>query len=102
MLYPNSLAQALDRVKPYSRGYKYDTMLYRSIEEVSAYLKTFIWAFLPSCHSNTDCHLLIFNDFQTLNSISAEKNSTIIFPLPMEILGGFMEEGVRKRKTNVE
>ena len=47
-------------------------------------------------------HNLIFNDFQTLNSISAEKNSTIIFPLPMEILGGFMEEGVRKRKTNVE
>eukprot|EP00090_Calanus_glacialis_P024965 TRINITY_DN3877_c0_g1_i1.p1 TRINITY_DN3877_c0_g1~~TRINITY_DN3877_c0_g1_i1.p1 ORF type:complete len:307 (+),score=65.29 TRINITY_DN3877_c0_g1_i1:30-923(+) len=39
---------------------------------------------------------------QTLNSISAEKNSTIIFPLPMEILGGFMEEGVRKRKNNVE
>merc|ERR1719476_1272698 len=39
---------------------------------------------------------------QTLNSISAEKNSTIIFPLPMEILGGFMEEGLRKRKTNFE
>ena len=44
----------------------------------------------------------ICDDFQTLNSISAEKNSTIIFPLPMEILGGFMEEGVRKRKNNVE
>jgi len=34
---------------------------------------------------------------QTLNSISAEKNSTIIFPLPMEILGGFRGEGLRKR-----
>ncbi|CAD5212466.1 unnamed protein product [Bursaphelenchus okinawaensis] len=27
---------------------------------------------------------------QTLNTISAEHNSTIIFPLPMELLGGFM------------
>jgi erythrocyte band 7 integral membrane protein len=27
---------------------------------------------------------------QTLNSISAEKNSTIIFPLPIDILAGFM------------
>merc|ERR1711997_1112698 len=27
---------------------------------------------------------------QTLNSISAEKNSTIIFPLPMEIMSNFM------------
>merc|ERR1719494_1074921 len=35
---------------------------------------------------------------QTLNSISAEKNSTIIFPLPMELLGGFNEaQGLRKR-----
>jgi len=37
---------------------------------------------------------------QTLNSISAEKNSTIIFPLPMEILGAFMGgDGVRQRNT---
>lgn len=36
---------------------------------------------------------------QTLNSISAEKNSTIIFPLPMEIMGAFLEEhGVRRRR----
>ena len=27
---------------------------------------------------------------QTLNSISAEKNSTIVFPLPMELLAGFV------------
>ncbi|XP_033630339.1 mechanosensory protein 2-like [Asterias rubens] len=29
---------------------------------------------------------------QTLNSISAEKNSTIIFPLPIDILAGFMKK----------
>merc|ERR1719315_167158 len=34
---------------------------------------------------------------QTLNSISAEKNSTIIFPLPMEIVGAFTGDGVRRR-----
>lgn len=28
---------------------------------------------------------------QTLNSIAAEKNSTIIFPLPMDMIGGFMK-----------
>ena len=30
---------------------------------------------------------------QTLNTISAEKNSTIIFPLPMEILQHFIRQG---------
>lgn len=29
---------------------------------------------------------------QTLNQISAEKNSTIIFPLPIEMLGQFMKK----------
>jgi len=40
---------------------------------------------------------------QTLNSISAEKNSTIIFPLPMEILGGFIgnQEGIRRRNVDI-
>lgn len=33
---------------------------------------------------------------QTLNSISAEKNSTIIFPLPMDFFGPFV------RKLNAE
>ena len=28
--------------------------------------------------------------FQTLNSISAEKNSTIIFPIPLDIMSNFM------------
>jgi len=39
---------------------------------------------------------------QTLNSISAEKNSTIIFPLPMELVGAFTDSdhGVRKRNVN--
>jgi len=39
---------------------------------------------------------------QTLNSISAEKNSTIIFPLPMEIVGAFAgDSGMRKRKIDI-
>jgi erythrocyte band 7 integral membrane protein len=29
--------------------------------------------------------------FQTLNTISAEKNSTIVFPLPIDILTYFMK-----------
>merc|ERR1711972_28650 len=39
---------------------------------------------------------------QTLNSVSAEKNSTIIFPLPMELVGAFTDSdhGVRKRNVN--
>merc|ERR1711974_204813 len=32
---------------------------------------------------------------QTLNSISAEKNSTIIFPLPMEMISHFLGKGGR-------
>ena len=30
--------------------------------------------------------------FQTLNNISAEKNSTIIFPLPIDLVTHFMKE----------
>jgi len=38
---------------------------------------------------------------QTLNSISAEKNSTIIFPLPMELIGAFSgPNGLRKRNVD--
>ena len=36
-----------------------------------------------------DCPFL----FQTLNSISAEKNSTIIFPLPIDFITHFMKDG---------
>ena len=45
--------------------------------------------------------------FQTLNSISAEKNSTIIFPLPIDFLTHFMgknrrgsDSGDRNRKPS--
>jgi len=34
---------------------------------------------------------------QSLHSISAEKNSTIIFPLPMELLGGFVAPELKHR-----
>ena len=44
-----------------------------------------IWRFLPS-------------PFQTLNSISAEKNSTIIFPLPIDLLSQFMNNGAEKEE----
>ena len=57
--------------------------------------------------TDRQCHLLScpgqlkndnpFRYLQTLHSISAEKNSTIIFPLPMELLGGFNEAQVRVR-----
>ena len=36
---------------------------------------------------------------QTLNTISAEKNSTIIFPLPIDMIQGFMHRG--GRSTNI-
>lgn len=40
---------------------------------------------------------------QTLQGISAEKNSTVIFPLPMEIIGAFTQNGgMRQRKKVVE
>ena len=35
---------------------------------------------------------------QTLNTISAEKNSTIIFPLPIEFLSHFMRDKNEKKK----
>merc|ERR1719430_2586530 len=45
-------------------------------------------------------HALQLRYLQTLNSISAEKNSTIIFPVPLEILGAFMDgDGVRHRNS---
>lgn len=35
---------------------------------------------------------------QTLNSISAEKNSTIIFPLPIDFISHFLKDGGEKDK----
>ncbi|XP_038063810.1 band 7 protein AGAP004871-like [Patiria miniata] len=37
---------------------------------------------------------------QTLNTISAEKNSTIIFPLPIDLLTGFLGGGRRKSASS--
>ena len=39
---------------------------------------------------------------QTLSSISAEKNSTIIFPLPLEMMRPFNDMGLRMRATGNE
>jgi len=36
---------------------------------------------------------------QTLSSIAAEHNSTIIFPMPMNILDHFMEKTKDKKET---
>ena len=51
--------------------------------------------FLNISNSNDLLKMTIFSCryLQTLNSISAEKNSTIIFPLPMELLGAFGGNG---------
>jgi len=35
---------------------------------------------------------------QTLNTISAEKNSTIIFPIPIDILAPFFHSAMKKPK----
>ena len=37
---------------------------------------------------------------QTLNAISAEKNSTIIFPLPIDLLSQYMKNGNSKNGKN--
>jgi erythrocyte band 7 integral membrane protein len=39
---------------------------------------------------------------QTLNTISAEKNSTIIFPLPIDILKHFLKPDKKKEKKEVK
>ena len=36
---------------------------------------------------------------QTLSSIAAEHNSTIIFPMPMNILDHFMDKGSSSKKS---
>merc|ERR1719507_1312234 len=38
---------------------------------------------------------------QTLNSISAENNSTIIFPVPIDIMSYFMQNGVQRQPPTV-
>ena len=39
---------------------------------------------------------------QTLNTISAEKNSTIIFPLPIDILKHFLKPDKKKEKKEAK
>ena len=45
---------------------------------IYSFIHLFIYSFIHSL-----IYLFIYLSFQTLNSISAEKNSTIIFPLPI-------------------
>lgn len=39
---------------------------------------------------------------QTLNTIAAERNSTIIFPLPLEIFSGFLDRKISNNNNNNE
>ena len=41
---------------------------------------------------------------QTLNSISAENNSTIVFPVPVDVLNTFMgpNNGSQRHKVNIQ
>ena len=48
--------------------------------------------------SNPNC---VYRYLQTLNSIAAEHNSTIIFPMPMNIMDHFMG-GSSSKKAEVE
>ena len=37
---------------------------------------------------------------QTLSAISAEKNSTIIFPLPIDLIQGFMDKKIKVKPAS--
>ncbi|CAD6185398.1 unnamed protein product [Caenorhabditis auriculariae] len=39
---------------------------------------------------------------QTLNSISSEKNNTIVFPFPMEVISRFVKNGTKTRKNVIK
>ena len=49
------------------------------------------WKKLPT----TDIDDLQLRYLQTLNSISAEKNSTIVFPVPIDIISKLMQNSYR-------
>lgn len=51
--------------------------------------KTFLLGSLM--HLDLVLRQLFLISFQTLNTISAEKNSTIVFPLPIDLIMGFMK-----------
>ena len=44
----------------------------------------------------------LFSNLKTLNTISAEKNSTIVFPLPIDMMTFFMKKSAWKPTTAVE
>lgn len=51
------------------------------------------------CHTSPrDLIWKIFFTLQTLNTISAEKNSTIIFPLPIDMMTFFMRKSERNER----
>ena len=57
---------------------------------VKAFIPALI-VFIPECQFNAinddiSAKKIMRFTFQTLNSISAEKNSTIIFPVPMDLI----------------
>ena len=40
--------------------------------------------------------------FQTLNSIANENNSTVIFPIPLELMSNMTGDNIRRRKNALE
>ena len=64
------------------------------------YLQVCVYRFIFYFYSRVLLLLTVvypfFNHFQTLNTISAEKNSTIVFPLPIDMLTYFLKAGSAK------
>ena len=52
-------------------------------------------------HDFWDHNMLCFV-LQTLNSISAEKNSTIIFPLPIDFIPHFLKDGSGEKDKKMD
>ncbi|MPC20488.1 Band 7 protein [Portunus trituberculatus] len=57
---------------------------------------------LGLCRSQQQAPSIALRYMQTLNAISAEKNSTIIFPLPIDLLSQYMKNGNSKNGKNVK
>ena len=55
---------------------------------------------LPNLHDMPFPTNTVYITIQTLNSISASKNSAIVYPIPIDIINKFMEEKEKKRKEN--
>lgn len=54
--------------------------------------------FIPNGILELEQTMSKFFYFQTLNTISAEKNSTIVFPLPIDIITYFMKAYEHRNK----